>query len=132
MRRGKAGSIRSSSFRATFKMETAVRMWSITHWETLCFVNKGSIELSRFGHVLRVLKCERVSAGSFECSHWLSPRDSPEEAWCVMCVCVSVCPSEWMPLTHRAMQQKTRLTEIKHTRPPPVLGFQHDCDQTIF
>ena len=25
----------------------------------------------------------------------------------VSCVCVSACPSEWMPLTHRAMQRKT-------------------------
>lgn len=35
-------------------------------------------------------------------------------------------------VNHRAMQQKTHLIEIKHTRPPPGLEFQHDCDQTFF
>lgn len=55
------------------------------------------------------------------------------EAMCDPCVrvgvCVVVCCVD--VVNHRAMQQKTHLIETKHTRPPPGLEFQHDCDQTF-
>lgn len=53
---------------------------------------------------------------------------------CVVWVCVSVCgvhPVSGCQKPTGLCNKKTRLIETKHTRPPPVLEFQHDCDQTI-
>lgn len=52
-----------------------------------------------------------LSAGSFECPHWLLPQDSPSRnVVCGVCACpcVEVRPREQMPLTHRVMQQDTQ------------------------
>lgn len=50
-----------------------------------------------------------ISAGS--CVSGFYPMIPLKETWRVMCVCVcvQVCHSEWMPQTHRAMQQTTHV-----------------------